>query len=140
MAYNKFRWWASSKMKKKLPENKPLLDRIRNGDFEYSPYFSQADHNRELSIEAFNNSIKNSLSNSKLSRYKDALDASRMKRVKALKLDMEAEYDERKRLYRLRKALTTEFGKDLWEKCLERQRGKGTTEDMYWWYYKQTKK
>ena len=35
--------------------------------------------------------------------------------------------------------LTEEFGKDLWEKCLEKKRGKGTTEDMYWWYKKQCK-
>ena len=32
-----------------------------------------------------------------------------------------------------------EFGKDLWEKCMERQRGKGTIEDIYWWYKKQVK-
>jgi len=140
MAYNKYRWWSSKRLKKKLPESKPLLDRIQNGDFEYSPYFYEADYNRELAVEAFNNTFKNSMSNSEISRYRDAMDASRIKRVKALKLDLEAEIDERKRLHKLRTALADEFGKDLWEKCLERQRGKGTTEDMYWWYYKQTKK
>ena len=30
-------------------------------------------------------------------------------------------------------------GKAVWDKSLERQRGKGTTEDLYWWYKKQTK-
>jgi hypothetical protein len=35
--------------------------------------------------------------------------------------------------------LKKEFGKDLWEKSLERQRGKGTLEDLYWWYKKQVK-
>jgi hypothetical protein len=39
----------------------------------------------------------------------------------------------------LRAELKKEFGKDLWEKSLERQRGKGTLEDLYWWYKKQVK-
>jgi hypothetical protein len=47
--------------------------------------------------------------------------------------------DELKRLKELKDALAEEFGKDLWDKCLERQRGKGTSEDIYWWYKKQTK-
>ncbi len=45
--------------------------------------------------------------------------------------------EEQARLYQLKKELTAEFGKDLWEKANERQRGKGTTEDLYWWYKKQ---
>jgi hypothetical protein len=35
--------------------------------------------------------------------------------------------------------LKKEFGKDLWEKAMERQRGKGTLEDLYMWYKKQVK-
>ncbi len=42
-------------------------------------------------------------------------------------------------LWRLRSELTKEFGKDLWHKALERQRGKGTLEDLYYWYKKQCK-
>ena len=62
-----------------------------------------------------------------------------MKRVKAIKLMEEADKEEKKRLRELRTALTEEFEKDLWDKSLERQRGKGTTEDLYWWYKKQCK-
>jgi hypothetical protein len=47
--------------------------------------------------------------------------------------------DEIKRLIQLRKELTQEFGKDLWDNAMEKQRGKGTTEDLYWWYKKQVK-
>jgi hypothetical protein len=43
------------------------------------------------------------------------------------------------RLKELRTQLTDEFENDLWDKCLEKQRGSGTTEDMYWWYKKQCK-
>jgi hypothetical protein len=51
------------------------------------------------------------------------------------------DYDEYKNriLWKLRKELTQEFGKDLWEKSLERQRGKGTLENLYYWYKKQVK-
>ena len=47
--------------------------------------------------------------------------------------------EELSRLKELREELKREFGKDLWEKSLERQRGKGTTEDLYFWYKKQLK-
>ena len=63
MAYNKFRWWITGRIKKPLPPTKPLLDRIRNGDFEYSPYFEQAESYRKLSDELFDTTLKNSKSN-----------------------------------------------------------------------------
>jgi hypothetical protein len=62
-----------------------------------------------------------------------------MKRVKALKLELEANKDELNLLYKLRSELTKEFGKDLWDKAMERSRGKGTLEDLYYWYKKQCK-
>ena len=40
-------------------------------------------------------------------------------------------------LNELRKQLELEFGVDLWEKSLEKQRGNGTTEDLYFWYKNQ---
>jgi hypothetical protein len=35
--------------------------------------------------------------------------------------------------------LESEFGKDLWDTAMEKKRGKGTIEDLYWWYKKQVK-
>ena len=139
MGYNKFRWWTNGKMKKPLPKSAPLLLKIRNGDFEYSPYFSESEHNRNESDRIYNTIMKTSSLKNEMDRKYDAIDAGRMKRVKALKLDEVGCEDEFKRLKELREALADEFGKCLWDKCLERQRGKGTTEDMYWWYKKQCK-
>jgi hypothetical protein len=68
-----------------------------------------------------------------------AEDSVRMKRVKALKLMDEAHKNEFKILHDLRKELESEFGKDLWDKAMEKKRGKGTIEDLYWWYKKQVK-
>jgi hypothetical protein len=62
-----------------------------------------------------------------------------MKRVKAIKLEIEASRDEQMTLWKLQMELKKEFGKDLWDKAMERQRGKGTLEDLYWWYKKQVK-
>jgi len=41
--YNQFRWWRRWDSKNKpLHKLKPLLDKIRNGDFDYSHYYWQA--------------------------------------------------------------------------------------------------
>ena len=39
MGYNPFRWYTKGRRKKPLKKSPPLLLKIRNGDFEYSPYF-----------------------------------------------------------------------------------------------------
>ena len=62
-----------------------------------------------------------------------------MKKIKADKLREKALEEELTRLNELKRRLKEEFGKCLWEKSIERQRGKGTTEDLYWWYKKQMK-
>jgi hypothetical protein len=56
-----------------------------------------------------------------------------------LKLEIEADKNEKSILWKLQKELKQEFGKDLWNKAMERQRGKGTLEDLYMWYKKQVK-
>jgi len=133
MAYNKFRWWVTGRIKKPLPSTKPLLDRIRNGDFEYSPYFEQAESQRKLSDELFDTTFKNSKSNSYITKYMDSLDSGRMNRVRALKLDDEAHKHEYNRLCTLREALFKEFGFDLWDSVMNDDFN-GNTEDLYWYY------
>jgi hypothetical protein len=49
MAYNPFRYFTEGKYRKRPLKSKfPLLLKIRNGDFEYSPYFREADDNIKL--------------------------------------------------------------------------------------------
>ena len=71
------------------------------------------------------------------SKKHEAHQYAKMKRIKAHKLEEKGMEEEQARLYQLKKELEAEFGKCLWEKANERQRGKGTTEDLYWWYKKQ---
>jgi len=139
MGYNPFRWWTKGRPNKPLKAEAPLLLKIRNGDFDYSYMFSEAKQMRETSESTYNEAYKNYGGTDQRNREQAAIEASRMKRVKAIKLELEAGKDEVMILWKLRMELKKEFGKDLWDKSLERQRGKGTLEDLYWWYKKQVK-
>jgi hypothetical protein len=139
MAYNPYRWWTKGRPNKPLKADAPLLLKIRNGDFDYSYMFSEARLVRESATKAGEDAYKNYGGSDEQNRIEASLEAGRMKRIKALKLEIEAYADENRILWRLQKELASEFGKDLWEKSLERQRGKGTLEDLYFWYKKQVK-
>jgi hypothetical protein len=124
---------------KPLKADAPLLLKIRNGDFDYSYMFNEAKQMRETQHKVYQQSYDNYGGTDERNRIQTALEASQMKRVKALKLEFEANKDEQMLLWKLRSELTKEFGKDLWDKAMERSRGKGTLEDLYMWYKKQTK-
>ena len=138
--YNPFRYFTEGKYRRRpLKAKFPLLLKIRNGDFEYSPYFREAKDNEKLYDGIYNGFMETSKINDIFDRRHEAHQLAKMKRIKAQKLMEVGVNEENIRLRQLRTELESEFGKDLWEKCLENQRGKGTTEDMYWWYKKQCK-
>ena len=139
MGYNPFRWWTKGRPNKPLKAEAPLLLKIRNGDFDYSYMFSEAKIIKQSAEDAYNQAYTNYGGTDERNRKEAALEAGRMKRVKAIKLELEAMTDENRILWKLRKELTKEFEKDLWDKAMERQRGKGTLEDLYMWYKKQVK-
>jgi hypothetical protein len=101
--------------------------------------FNEAKQMRETQHKTYQQAYDNYAGTDERNRIHSALEASQMKRVKALKLEFEANRDENMILWKLRSELTKEFGKDLWDKAMERQRGKGTLEDLYYWYKKQCK-
>ena len=139
MAYNKFRWWTKGRPNKPLKAEAPLLLKIRNGDFNYSYMFNEAIEMRESAKGIYDLTYKNYGGTDEKNRVEAALEAGRMKRIKAIKLEIEAAKNEQMTLWKVQMELKKEFGKDLCEKSLERQRGKGTLEDLYWWYKKQVK-
>ena len=139
MGYNKFRWWTKGRPNKPLKADAPLLLKIRNGDFDYSYMFSEAKIMKDSAQKAYDDTYNNYGGTDERNRIEVSLDAGRMKRLKAIKLELEAAKDEDKILWKLRKELEKEFGKDLWDKAMERQRGKGTLEDLYEWYRKNSK-
>ena len=140
MGYNPFRWYTSGKYRKKpLKSNAPLLLKIRNGDFEYSPFFLESKDNDKLYDDMYQQFMESSHIKDELNKQTEAHQHAKMKRIKAHKLMEKGLEEEQSRLRELKDELKKEFGKCLWDKSLERQRGKGTTEDLYWWYKKQFK-
>lgn len=138
MGYNPFRWYTSGKYRKRpLKSNAPLLLKIQNGDFELSPFYREAEDNHKLYDKMYNEYVQNSHSKDEHAIKNEAHQHAKMKRIKAHKLEEKALEEEHMRLNELKKRLREEFGKCLWEKSIERQRGKGSTEDLYWWYKKQ---
>jgi hypothetical protein len=101
--------------------------------------FNEAKQMRETQHKVYQQAYDNYGGTDERNRIQSALEASQMKRVKVLKLEFEANKDEQMLLWKLRSELTKEFGKDLWDKAMERSRGKGTLEDLYMWYKKQCK-
>ena len=139
MAYNKFRWFTKGRPSKPLKEDAPLLLKIRNGDFGYSYMFSEARDTRQSAKLASENAYKNYRGTDDKNRNEVAMEAGRMKRIKAIKLELEAFANENRILWKLQGDLKKEFGKDLWDKAMELKRGFKSIEDLYWWYKKKVK-
>jgi hypothetical protein len=139
MAYNKFRWWTKGRPNKPLKADAPLLLKIRNGDFNYSYMFSEARAVKESAQKAGEDAYKNYGGTDEQNRIQASLEAGRMKRIKAIKLELEALTDENRILWKLQGELKKEFGKDLWDKAMEKNRGNGSLEALYIWYKKQCK-
>lgn len=138
MAYNPFRWYTKGKYRKRpLKSKEPLLLRIQNGDFEYSPYLLESIDEEKNYHKKYDEFMKTSKMQDGLEKETDAHQYAKMRRIASQKLMEKGLEEEQTRLVELRRLLTEEFGKDLWEKSLEKQRGKGTTEDLYWWYKKE---
>ena len=140
MAYNPFRWFTKGSYRKKpLKSNSPLLLRIQNGDFEYSPFLREAVDEEHNYQEKYNEFMSTSMIDDINNKRVEAHEYAKLRRIASQKLMEKGLEEEHTRLHELRKQLEIEFGVDLWDRCLEKQRGKGTTEDMYWWYKKQCK-
>ena len=138
MGYNPFRWYTKGKYRKKpLKSNTPLLLKIQNGDFEYSPYLRESIDEENNYQKKYNDYIQNSHSKDEQSIKHEAHQYAKMRRIASQKLMEKGLEEENNRLQELKRRLKEEFGKCLWKKAQQRQRGKGTTEDLYWWYKKQ---
>ena len=138
MAYNPYRWYTKGSYRRKpLKSKSPLLLKIQNGDFEYSPFLLESIDEEKNYQKKYDDFMKTSMIQNINEKRVEAHQHAKLRRVASQKLMEKGLEEEETRLNQLRKELTEEFGKDLWNKCLEKQRGKGTTEDMYWWYKKQ---
>jgi hypothetical protein len=106
MAYNPFRWYTSGKYRKRpLKSSAPLLLRIRNGDFEYSPFFLEAGDNNKLYDEMYQYYMDTSPIKNLHDKTHEAHQYAKMKRIKAQKLMEKGMEEEQTRLHQLKKNL-----------------------------------
>ena len=128
--YNRFMWWRSHTRKNKLLSNyAPLIQRIKNGDYDRSIYFWQAQLATLNYNEAYQANIATGQGDDKLS-----LMAERCKR-----LWEDFEKDEAKLLIEIRKEFCKLFRISI--KAYERimDRFDGTLEDLYYYCEKKYK-
>tara|TARA_Y100000389_G_C17462338_1_gene522805 strand:- start:3551 stop:4009 length:459 start_codon:yes stop_codon:yes gene_type:complete len=98
--YNRFRWWRLyDTYTKSLPKRSKLIDKIRNGDFDFSHYFWQI---QQVEIEL--NQLKEESIDS--GHY---MEQSRMTRARRQRLIDDFEKDENNKLLQLIEEFTKHF-------------------------------
>jgi len=134
MGYNPYKWYSKGRRKKRLPQSRPLLLRIRNGDFNLSHYIKEIGRVEKEYEETYQEAWDEYPTTDTHARHQHAHQTARMRNVARLKLEEEVMEDEPKILQRLRDGLEDEFGEDLWDEAHQEQRGDGSVEDLYYWY------
>jgi hypothetical protein len=127
-----FYWWRRFPSHKPLSTTQPLLFRIQNGDFEYAPYFEQADWEDHWCEEEIKEKKSLFMSMENYSHEKAHIQMRYAKRRRLLLVD--AQKTEYNRLFSLFTELAKLFGghrNDVEDFALGFE---GTTEELYWAY------
>ena len=125
-----FYWWRRFRTHKSLPYKATLLDKIRNGDFEYPEYFQQA----EWELEWMRDEQKEFIANYHGDNYMNDhlyldIEKRARKRWKALYEDgMKTEFDKIEE-FKTKLCKEFKFSKDKLVDIMEEFGG--TTEDLY---------
>ena len=120
--YNQFRWWRRWDSKTPpLSPKAPLIDRILNGDFDFSHYFWQA----EYCLLEMEHKKTTSLDNLRW------IDDTEIDRARYRKLIADFDRDERDRLADLKKSFTQCFHISEEDYYTQLEGFEGTIEDFY---------
>ena len=140
MGRNTFNWWRRNKKRRTLKKTAPLLLRIENGDFELSQYYDEANFELDTKrrLTEFEEERGKRLGLKYETIRQNVFNATDQYQRRYNRLFKDFTEDEDRMLDDLRDSLRKEFGKDMWDKCMERQRGKGRVIDIYNWYKKQS--
>ncbi len=134
MGFNKYKWYSKGKTHHPLPKSAHLLSRIRNGDFELSSYYKEAEVAKKDYQKIYKREYDSHDTADAGTKRVHAHSAARMRNVARLKLEEEGMRDEYRILNELREALASEFGVDLWDDATSVDVGNETVEDVYKWY------
>lgn len=120
--YNQFRWWRRWDSKNvPLSKHASLLDKIQNGDYEFSHYFWQAQFS-ELEL------------NKKLTETRDTshwIEVTQLERARRKRLWEDFEKDEAEKLRTIEKEFTKTFKISKEEYNSELENFDGTLEEFY---------
>jgi hypothetical protein len=123
ISYNRFRWWRKFDQRKKpLPDNAPLLDKIKNGDLEFSQYWWQA----KFSEIEINETYAECGHDMQKLLESHAIDLNRRKR-----LWQDFERDENEKLTFIRRKFIKEFYMGIEDYEGEITKFDGSLEDLY---------
>ena len=114
MAYNPFRWYTKGKYRKRpLKSKEPLLLRIQNGDFEYSPYLLESVDEENNYQKKFDDFMKTSLQQDGPEKEVEAHEYAKMRRIASQKLMEKGLEEEETRLNELKKEFISQFDLNL---------------------------
>ena len=125
-----FYWWRRFRIHKSLPYKATLLDKIRNGDFEYPAYFEQAEWELAWMRDEQKEFILNYHSNDYMNDYL-YLDIEKRARKRYNKLYEDGMKTEHDRIgdFKIKLCKEFKFNKDKLVNVMEEFGG--TTEDLY---------
>tara|TARA_S200002703_G_scaffold23834_2_gene20709 strand:- start:638 stop:1150 length:513 start_codon:yes stop_codon:yes gene_type:complete len=120
--YNQFRWWRRyDQPNRPLHKNASFLDKIRNGDLDFSHYWWQA----KLTEIEMNDLLKKSID------YQDFSEKSQVDRARRRRLWEDFEKDEAEKLQLIRKEFSKEFRMTEEDYENELFEFDGSLEDLY---------
>jgi len=117
---NKFFWWRRFPIHKSLGKRKPIYMKIKNGDYDYSPYFQQADWELEWMDADIKVATKHCISAEGISENSRKVQEMSYKRRNKLLED--AMKDEHNRLESLKEDIIFAYGGDkkLYNEVIEK--------------------
>ena len=123
LKYNKFQWWRRfAAPNKPLEDKAALIDKIKNGDLEFSNYFWQALYT-ELELNAKREGVRDGM---------EWIETTQVDRARRKRLWEDFEKDEAKKLEYIKKQFVKTFRMTLEDYENQLSRATGTLEDLYY--------
>ena len=123
LKYNKFQWWRRfASPNKPLEDKAPLIDKIKNGDLEFSNYFWQALYT-ELELNAKREEVRDGM---------EWIETTQVDRARRKRLWEDFEKDESKKLEYIKKQFVKTFKMTLEDYEEQLSKATGTLEDLYY--------
>lgn len=123
LKYNKFQWWRRfASPNRPLEDKASLIDKIKNGDLEFSNYFWQALYT-ELELNAKREEVRDGM---------EWIETTQVDRAKRKRLWEDFEKDESRKLEYIKKQFVKTFRMTVEDYGEQLSKATGTLEDLYY--------